>query len=111
MLDLPLQCHERVVNTELRVTVVLIRTPMQVTNIFACNSMFAPVSILSMVKFVLEYHRLRGCHRLSGYLRRPRGRFQFLIVNFQLMTRALALSRLCCLLTLLGDLRHDLTIC
>ena len=45
MLDLPLQCHERTIHTELRAALVLIRTPMQVTNTLACNAMFAPVSI------------------------------------------------------------------
>ena len=111
MLSLSLQCHERVVHTELRNAVVLIHTPMKVTNTFACNAMFAPVSILSMVKLVLAYHRPRGCHRLSGYPRMPRGRLQFLVVNLQVMTSGPTLFRLCCIPTLLGDLRHDLTIC
>ena len=110
MLDLPLQCHERIVHTALRVAVVLIRTPMQVTNTSACNAVFAPVSILSMVKLVLEYQRLRGCQRLSGYPRMPRGRLQLLVVNLQAMARAPALFRLCRILILRGDLRHDLTV-
>ena len=90
---------------------VLIRTPMKVANAFARDILFAPVTILSMVNLMLEYHRLRGCHRLSGYPRVPRGPLQFLVVNLQVMTRAPILSRLCLILKLLGDLRHDLTIC
>ena len=87
MPDLPLQCRECIVHTELRTAVILSRTLMQVTNTFACNAMFALVSILSMVKLVLEYHRFRGCHRLSGYPGMPRGRLQFLVANLPVTTR------------------------
>ena len=64
-----------------------------------------------MTKLVLKYHRLRGCHRLSGYPGMPRGGLQFLDVDPQILTRAPILFRLWCIITLLADLRHGLTIC
>ena len=88
---------------------ILLCGPVEVANTSSCHAVFAPITILNMVKFVLECHRLRGCHRLPGYLGMLRGRLHILNVNLLIMTRAPTLLGLWRTSTISSGLRHAFT--